>query len=138
MAGQGKAATFTLKSYRFLQVSMDMETQEAATLSVSFDPCGEYSKSTGEYKLRLITRVSSEEKEFISTTLQVVFGFTESIELSEIPDYFYPNCMAIVFPYVRSFLSTLSLQANVPPIILPIINFSDLQGVLKRNTKEVE
>ena len=138
MAGQGKAATFTLKSYRFLQVSMDMETQEVATLSVSFDPCGEYSKSTGEYKLRLITRVSSEEKEFISTTLQVVFGFIEPIELSEIPDYFYPNCMAIVFPYVRSFLSTLSLQANVPPIILPIINFSDLQGILKRNTKEVE
>lgn len=138
MAGQGKAATFTLKSYRFLQVSMDMETQEAATLSVSFDPCGEYSKSTGEYKLRLITRVSSEEKEFISTTLQVVFGFIEPIELSEIPGYFYPNCMAIVFPYVRSFLSTLSLQANVPPIILPIINFSDLQGILKRNTKEVE
>lgn len=138
MAGQGKAATFTLKSYRFLQVSMDLETQEGATLSVSFDPCGEYSKSTGEYKLRLITRVSSEEKEFISTTLQVVFGFTEPIELSEIPDYFYPNCMAIVFPYVRSFLSTLSLQANVPPIILPIINFSDLQGILKRNTKEVE
>ena len=138
MAGQGKAATFTLKSYRFLQVSMDFETQEGATLSVSFDPNGEYCKATGEYKLRLITRVSSEEKEFISTTLQVVFGFTEPIELSEIPDYFYPNCMAIVFPYVRSFLSTLSLQANVPPIILPIINFSDLQGVLKRNTKEVE
>ena len=138
MAGQGKAATFTLKSYRFLQVSMDFETQEGATLSVSFDPHGEYSKATGEYKLRLITRVSSEEKEFISTTLQVVFGFTEPIELSEIPDFFYPNCMAIVFPYVRSFLSTLSLQANVPPIILPIINFSDLQGVLKRNTKEVK
>ena len=138
MAGQGKAATFTLKSYRFLQVSMDFETQEGATLSVSFDPNGEYCKATGEYKLRLITRVSSEEKEFISTTLQVVFGFTEPIELSEIPDFFYPNCMAIVFPYVRSFLSTLSLQANVPPIILPIINFSDLQGILKRNTKEVE
>ena len=137
MAGQGKAATFTLKSYRFLQVSMDFETQEGATLSVSFDPNGEYCKATGEYKLRLITRVSSEEKEFISTTLQVVFGFTEPIELSEIPDFFYPNCMAIVFPYVRSFLSTLSLQANVPPIILPIINFSDLQGVLKRNTKEL-
>lgn len=138
MAGQGKVATFTLKSYRFLQVSMDFETQEGATLSVSFDPNGEYCKATGEYKLRLITRVSSEEKEFISTTLQVVFGFTEPIELSEIPDFFYPNCMAIVFPYVRSFLSTLSLQANVPPIILPIINFSDLQGVLKRNTKEVK
>ncbi|WP_296121439.1 protein-export chaperone SecB [uncultured Porphyromonas sp.] len=117
---------------------MDFETQEGATLSVSFDPNGEYCKATGEYKLRLITRVSSEEKEFISTTLQVVFGFTEPIELSEIPDFFYPNCMAIVFPYVRSFLSTLSLQANVPPIILPIINFSDLQGVLKRNTKEVK
>lgn len=138
MAGQGKAATFTLKSYRFLQVSMDFETQEGATLSVSFDPNGEYCKATGEYKLRLITRVSSEKKEFISTTLQVVFGFTEPIELSEIPDFFYPNCMAIVFPYVRSFLSTLSLQANVPPIILPIINFSDLQGILKRNTKEVK
>lgn len=30
---------------------------------------------------------------------------------------------AIGFPYVRAFISTLSLQAGLPPIILPSINF---------------
>lgn len=40
---------------------------------------------------------------------------------------------AIGFPYVRAFMSTLSLQAGLPPIILPSINF--VQFSKERDTK---
>ena len=36
----------------------------------------------------------------------------------DIPDYFYPNSLAIVFPYVRSFVSSVTLQANIESPIL--------------------
>ncbi|MBQ2321387.1 MAG: protein-export chaperone SecB, partial [Bacteroidales bacterium] len=45
------------------------------------------------------------------------------------------NSVAIIFPYIRAFVSTISLQANVNPIVLPTINLTGLTGELKRQTK---
>jgi len=38
-------------------------------------------------------------------------------------DFAKISAPAIGFPYVRSFISTISVQAGLPPIILPSINF---------------
>ncbi|EXZ22215.1 pretranslocase subunit SecB family protein, partial [Bacteroides fragilis str. S13 L11] len=54
--------------------------------------------------------------------------------LAEIPNFFYPNSIAILFPYVRAFVSTLTLQANIKPILLPTLNLSSLQDTLRENT----
>ena len=63
------------------------------------------------------------------------FQFNGAIGLDEIPAFFYPNSIAIVFPYVRAFVSTLTLQANVQPMLLPTINLSSLQETLRKNTE---
>lgn len=44
--------------------------------------------------------------------------------------------MAILFPYIRAFVSTVTLQANVMPILLPTVNLSSLESRLRENTKE--
>ena len=62
------------------------------------------------------------------------FKFKENISLAEIPNFFYPNSIAILFPYVRAFVSTLTLQANIKPILLPTLNLSSLQDILRENT----
>ncbi|WP_066889397.1 protein-export chaperone SecB [Clostridium nigeriense] len=41
-------------------------------------------------------------------------------------EFLQKNAMAILFPYVRSFLTTLTAQIGVKPIILPPINFNAL------------
>lgn len=38
------------------------------------------------------------------------------------------NAPAIAFPYLRAFISNLTLQAGFEPVILPSINFVQLQG----------
>lgn len=60
-----------------------------------------------------------------------LFKGVESID--DIPTYFYSNSIAIVFPYVRAFVSTLTLQANYSPIVLPTMNLSDLNSQLKEH-----
>ena len=66
------------------------------------------------------------------------FSFMDRIKFEEIPDFFYPNSLAILFPYIRAFVSTLSLQANSSPMILPTMNLMGLTEELRDNTSVVE
>ncbi len=50
-------------------------------------------------------------------------------------DFVKISAPAIGFPYVRSFISTLSVDAGLPPIILPSINFVQLS---KENEAEAD
>ena len=65
------------------------------------------------------------------------YSFQKEIEFADIPPYFYSNSIAILFPYVRAFISNLSLQANFPPMILPTMNLSDLGEELKAHTQAI-
>ncbi len=62
-------------------------------------------------------------------TVESLFTFrlddkiTEDFKLSDFPKI---NAPAIAFPYLRAFISNLTLQAGVPPVILPSINFVEL------------
>ena len=49
-------------------------------------------------------------------------------------DFAKISAPAIGFPYVRSFISTITIQAGVPPVILPSINFVQFAANEKRQT----
>lgn len=76
------------------------------------------------------------ETQLVEIDCHSEFVFSEQIELCNIPSFFYPNSIAIIFPYIRAFISTLSLQANMNPIILPTMNLTSLQEELRNNTIE--
>ena len=126
------SAAFRLISYHFTKASLDFNIPENPNLNISFDPKGEYNPSTGEFIL--FFEVKETEKEVIVVDCIATFKFKDPISVSDIPEFFYPNSLAILFPYVRAFVSTISLQANVPPIVLPTINLTGLRSVLKQNT----
>jgi preprotein translocase subunit SecB len=44
---------------------------------------------------------------------------------------------AIGFPFVRAFISTISLQAGLAPIIIPSINFVQFSKEMEANTAEI-
>jgi len=66
-------------------------------------------------------------------TLNIVFGavFGTSEPIDEDfkeSDFVKINSPAIAFPYLRSFISTLTLNAGLPPLILPAYNFTKENG----------
>lgn len=56
---------------------------------------------------------------------------TEEFKLSSFPKV---NAPAIAFPYLRAFISNLTLQSGLEPVILPSINFVELAN--KNSSKE--
>ena len=77
---------------------------------------------------------SNRDFEIISVGSVARFSFSSLMKFEDIPDYFYSNSVAILFPYMRAFVSTVSLQSNIPPLILPTLNLTKLGETLKKNS----
>lgn len=69
----------------------------------------------------------------IKTKLIGFFKFASQISKDDIPEYFYNNSLAILYPYLRAFVSNLSLQANSKLLVLPTMNLSKVGKEFKEN-----
>lgn len=130
-------ASFSIVNYQFDKVSIDLTNHKNANLSTFFDTSGIFVSENSIYELTFLVKVfNNEDKEnpFISVRCKGVFKFENVSTLEQIPDFFYRNCIAILFPYVRAYISLVTTQANVPGIILPTYNLSNLEEGLRKNT----
>lgn len=133
---QVKEAAFILEYYKVSKFSLTEPNSESEDINVKFEPSGKYDANEGKYVLSFEFAATYGEKqtEFINATMVAFFKFRQPISLDEIPDYFYRNSIAIIFPYLRAFISTLTSVANSKPLILPVMNLSSLEVPLKQNT----
>jgi preprotein translocase subunit SecB len=131
-----KKAAFSLDDFRFNKVKMNFTENSTDELLIAFNPKGEFENATSKFFLTFVFKARNENSKdpFIVVECNATYIFSEKIDFSEIPPYFYVNSIAILFPYVRAFISTLTLQANIPPLVLPTMNLVDLAGQLKKKT----
>ena len=131
-----KKAAFSLEKYIFSKVNIDIDNKKSNDLGVSFDPSGIFFSDESTYELKFIFNAFTEgcNSPFVSIECIANFRFENISSFDEIPTYFYRNSIAIIFPYVRAFISTVTLQSNIPPVMLPTMNLSSLESPLKENT----
>ncbi len=135
MSEEIRNAVFSLVRYHFDKVSMDLSSiQPNDNFRLTIAPSGAYHGKSGEFNLSFEFSASVKEKEVINIRCIAEFRFKEPVSPESFPDYFYANSIAIVFPYVRAFISTVTLQANIRPLIIPTFNLSGLRDELARNT----
>ena len=129
-------AAFKLDEYHFTKASLDFDIPDRAELNIEFSPRGKFNSEDSSYELDFDVKVKCKEndKEVIFVSCVALFSFKEKITISDIPEYFYPNSIAIMFPYIRAFISTISLQANIRPVVLPTVNLMGLTEELKEET----
>ena len=135
-----KEVAFRLDNYKFTKATLNFDIPKDAEFVIDFKPSGKLKEEEGTYDLSFDTIVKCEETDTIIVEVSCIaqFSFMDRIKFEEIPDFFYPNSLAILFPYIRAFVSTLSLQANSSPIILPTVNLMGLTEELRDNTSVVE
>lgn len=133
-------AAFKLDSYSFTQAHLDFNIPYKSELNISFKPKGKFYSKEKRYDLNFDVYIKCKETNttVINVSCIASFTFEGQISINEIPDYFYPNSLAILFPYIRAFVSTISLQANVSPVLLPTINLMGLTEDLKKETEVIE
>lgn len=128
-------ASFSFVNYRFPKVCIDLDgLGQNAELEVVFAPSGIFHQRACEYDLSFSFKAVSDGKTCVEIGCESKFRFDGVNSADEIPDYFYPNSIAIVFPYVRAFISSVTLLANIKPMVLPTYNLSSLKDTLKLNT----
>ena len=139
-----KEALFGLEGYNFPKVMLDFSNVQPLNNSykLAIEPEGEFDAQAGKFTLTFrfvaMIQVGEEMKSCVEVVCVGLFTFKDVRAVEDIPSYFYANSIAILFPYVRAFVSTLSLQANYTPIVLPTMNLSDLSTVLKKHVKVVK
>ncbi|MDM1043137.1 MULTISPECIES: protein-export chaperone SecB [Empedobacter] len=130
-------AAFSINNYQFDKVEIDLSNHKGNELSLAFHTSGIYFNQKHQYELSFMVSVFNKDEEqnpFASIRCKGLFNFDNVGSFEEIPDFFYKNSIAILFPYVRAYLSLVTTQANVPGIILPTLNLSNLEDDLRKNT----
>lgn len=132
-----KKAAFSFESFKVPDFSFDENNHSGSELRMGFLPSGCYISKTGEFELTLKFVAHDFEKKdniIFKLTALGTFKFETPIPYTDIPDFFYQNAIAIMFPYIRAFISTLTLQANTKLLKLDLMNLSDLEKPLVGNT----
>lgn len=107
-------------------------------LKLEINPRGEKNNSKEEFSLFLVVNIEDEDKAF-KVNLEAVgfFKYSMKTEGATLSNYFFVNAPAILFPYVRAYISTLTTLSGFETITLPTINFTYLGNELAEHTKEI-
>lgn len=128
-------AAFSLCAYKFVKVEMNLDSIDPnSKYSIKIIPSGIFTPDSGIYQLSFTFKAKVDEKEIVNIVCTADYQFNTPMDVNDIPEYFYANSIAIIFPYVRAFVSTVTLQANVISMLIPTLNLSSLSGELKANT----
>lgn len=133
-------ASFRLVDYHFDKIVLDLgNLKPNSEFNIDFIPEGKYYLSTNKYLLEFTFKANIDSSESDNILIHCVaeYEFQNVSNKEEIPSFFYANSIAILFPYIRAFVSTVTLQANVKPLMLPTMNLSSLNSDLANNTTVV-
>ncbi|MCQ2194923.1 MAG: hypothetical protein MJZ28_08230 [Paludibacteraceae bacterium] len=130
-------AAFSLQKYEFTDVLIDGKNQPSGnSLSINISANGVFDENKGNYELSFTTNVyeRGNNENYIMVKCKAFYSFEGSLSFDDIPDYFYGNSIAILFPYVRSYISIITTQSNQKGVIIPTLNLTNLAEELKNST----
>jgi preprotein translocase subunit SecB len=136
---KGETAKFNFRNFTIDRSVFIKKDGEPSDFSIELDPEGFINKENSCFKLKLKIRVH-DENNIINIEVDTTgnFIFDRELEIHHLNQYFYVNAPAILFPYIRAYISTLSTLSGYKPIILPTLNLTSIGKILEKNTLETK
>ena len=136
-------SSFRLEGYRVVHSEIclpieeaSLKLQELGRLRIEINPKGSHLlKEKNLLVLRMNCRVYSEPEESkdLEVKVDIVAHFEyEGMSEEEIGVYLSMNAPAIVFPYVRAYISSLTGLSGIAPLVLPTLNMRKFGSMLQR------
>lgn len=133
-------ASFSFVEFKVLQSQFKFSDNVSNELSLNFNPSGKHFIKTNIFKLFLSVHVQlmPDNKDFIEIDTEATFAIkTGTTGIEDLMKFFVINAPAIVFPYIRSYISTLSIQSGCKPILLPTLNLIGISEQLRMNIESI-
>jgi preprotein translocase subunit SecB len=131
---------FQFKGFKIVRSLIERNDNEPSKkISLGFAPKGLITKKDSNFQLHLGVKIEDENKSFMIEINAVAnYSFENKEGLDNLGKFFYMNAPALLFPYIRAYISTLTNLSGFEPINLPTLNMTGLGEDLKKNTTEVE
>jgi preprotein translocase subunit SecB len=122
-----KEAQFRFVNYRITEsvIKLDPEVEPSDELEVNFEQTIGVHETENRMRLLLNTSITDKNNALsIAVKAEGYFEFDEGLDEDMKDGFFNANAPAILFPYIRAYISTLSTLSGIKPIVLPTLNLS--------------
>lgn len=135
-------AQFRFVGYQIRKSLFEVENADfiSKDLAVNVGLKGEDNQEDSFFNLTMKINVQDKEKNLnVEVVMDAQYEYDKDLSEKDTSNFFYLNAPAILFPYVRAHIATLStLSGFGKPIHLPTLNLSKEGQRLKENTVAVE
>jgi preprotein translocase subunit SecB len=131
------STAFKFLKFRVSSFSFNEPGKNHSGFDIEFSPAGVYNEKTGQFDVMINFKANDKadtNRTLIDVSAVAEFKFDGPIKKDDIPSFFYANSIAVAFPYIRAFISTLTMQANSNVLMLGLINFTNMAEPLKEKT----
>lgn len=119
-------------------ISIDADDVGNLDLSISFNPSAVLDKAKSTFKLLLEVAISDIDKKLTINISSEGFFIYKNINEDGLNNFLYLNAPAILFPYIRAYISSLTTLSGISSVILPTLNLSSLKEDLEKNITILE
>lgn len=134
---KAKKAKFQFEGYRIDKSTFKRSPGEIGkSISIQFNPRAKFDSQSNLYELTLGLLIK-DVSEVLEIEIETVgnFKLEKDCDDFEMKNYFSINAPAILFPYIRAYIATLTtLSGYLNPITLPTMNLTALAKDLEKNT----
>jgi preprotein translocase subunit SecB len=131
-----------ISKFKFSNCKVERSTIEfkdidraSSKLSIDIGVAGKDDRKNNRFSLKMDVKVRDEEENMnINVVMIGFFEFDHDCTEKELGMYFNTNAPAIIFPYVRAYIASLTTLSGVAPVVLPTLNVVRLAKELEENT----
>ncbi|MEX8547345.1 MAG: protein-export chaperone SecB [Mucilaginibacter sp.] len=134
-----KKSSFRFKRFVVIEFNIKREPVEQGDVDFTIDPSAIIDEANKLFELKLGVYVVDKSGSFNIKLVAIgYFEFDEEKSVDTLSNYFYVNAPALIFPYIRAYISSITALSGLRAVNLPVLNLSGLKDELKANTKKEE
>lgn len=121
-----KKASFQFRNFKVLKsiIEIDEDQKKFKNFDFGLDIKGIYHKSDKHFKLYLNMIIENEDKNFLCEVQSVGYFHLTSDDKDFVENFLFTNAPALLFPYLRAYISNLTTQSGIDSVVLPTMNLS--------------
>ncbi|HNS29788.1 MAG TPA: protein-export chaperone SecB [Tenuifilaceae bacterium] len=129
---------FSLENFIIRESHITRNPVKQGKFEFSITPHGGIEHSKSLFTLHLVIDLKDDNNSFSAKIHAIgIFKFSQTTPEATLDNFFYTNAPAIIFPYIRAYISALTSLSGLQTINLPVMNLTPLGKTLKENTKTI-
>jgi preprotein translocase subunit SecB len=131
-----KKSSFQFLGYKVVKSLIEINGVGSKDLELQFEPKGILNNTNDIFTLEMKIQIFDMDK---NINIEVIFE--SEYKVGERDDnlngFLLSSAPAILFPYIRAYITALTALSGIPSIVLPTMNLSGLEGKLAENLAEI-